>query len=127
MITRRDKSKRALDRAPAGLSTVHLSEVLMEGDSPDALGAVELLCVLSPDFRCEAETWRTIQVGKAVAVLVALENHAAATGRRIFRSVSAIEGLPDDALPTLEELNQIVESSGGRFEMLPNQMIKFNK
>ena len=128
MTTRSEKIKQALDRATAGLSTRHLVEILREGDSPDSLGAVELLCVLSPDFRAADGTWRaTTRAGKAAAVLIALENYVAATGKRIFRSASAMDGLPAEILPTKEELTQIVESSGGRFELLPNHMIKFHE
>jgi hypothetical protein len=58
---------------------------------------------------------------------VALENYVTATGKRIFRTASAIDGLPAEILPTEEELVQIIESSGGRFRLLPNQMIKFNE
>jgi hypothetical protein len=122
----RDRLKQALDSATAGLSTCQLTEALSEGDSPDAMGAVELLCVLSPDLRDVDGTWRTTRVGKAAAVLIALENYATATGKRIFRSASALKGLPDDMLPTEEELAQIAESNSERFELLPNQMIKFH-
>ena len=127
MTTRNDRIRQALDRTATGLSTLHLAEVLGDADSPESLAAVELLCVLSPDLRFMDGTWHTTRAGKAAAVLAALENYAIATGKRIFRSVSAMEGLRADSLPTEEELARIVESSGERFEVLPNQMIKFNK
>ena len=128
MTTRNAKIKQALDRAGTGLSTRHLTELLTEDDSPELLGAVELLCVLSPSFCTVAGTWRTTtQAGKEVAVLIAFENYVTATGKRIFRGDSAMAGLAPETLPTEEELAQIVGSTDGRFELLPNHMIKFRK
>lgn len=127
MITRRDKIKQTLDRATTGMSTRHIAEVLTDGDSPDTLGAVEFLCMMSPDFQAVNGCWLTTQVGKTAAVLLALESYASATGKRIFRSAAAMENLPAETLPTEEELIQILEGSGQRFVLLPNQMIKFNK
>lgn len=127
MSVRRDRIKRALDRAATGMSTRHLAEGLGDDGSPESLGGVEFLCVMSPDFQAANGVWLTTRVGKAAAVLVALENHVTSTGKRIFRSSAALEGLSADTLPTEEELVQILESSGQRFELLPNQMIKFNK
>ena len=84
MTTRRDTLKQALDRVTSGLSVRHLAAALAEDDSADTLGAIELVCVLSPEFRAVDGRWRTIRAGKAAAVLVALENYVTATGKRIF-------------------------------------------
>jgi hypothetical protein len=127
MSIRRDKIKQSLDRATTGMSTRHIAEALSEDSSPESLGAIEFLCLMSPDFQTVNGAWLTTRVGKAAAVLVALENYVTSTGKRIFRSSAALEGLPADTLPTEEELVQILESCGQRFELLPNQMIKFNK
>jgi hypothetical protein len=127
MSIRKDKLKQSLDRADGGLSIHHLAEVLGAGASPETLGALELLCVLSTDLRSVSGAWRTTRVGKAAAVLAAFENYAIATGKRIFRSTSAMDGLPEEILPTEDELAQIVDSSDGRFELLPNQMVKFHE
>ena len=127
MSIRRDKIKQSLDRATTGMSTRHIAEALREDCSPESLGAIEFLCMMAPDFQSINGFWHTTRIGKAAAVLVALENHVSSTGKRIFRSATALEGLPTETLPTEDELIQILESSGQRFELLPNQMIKFNK
>jgi len=128
MTTRNAKIKQALDRANGGLSTRDLAGLLTEDDSPELLGAVELLCVLSPSFRTVDGTWRTTtRAGKEVAVLTAFEAYVTATAKRIFRSDSAMAGLAEELLPTEEELVQIVGSTDGRFELLPNHMIKYHK
>lgn len=127
MSIRRDRIKQTLDPAATGMSTLHLAEALGDDSSPESLGAIEFLCLMSPDFQAVNGVWLTTKVGKSAAVLVALENYFTSTGKRIFRSAAALEGLPADTLPTEDELLKILEISGQRFELLPNQMIKFNK
>jgi hypothetical protein len=126
MNNHRQAIKHALDRAASGMTTRHLAEVLDDEHSAETLGAIELLCVLSSDFQNSNGNWLTTRVGKAGAVLVALENFVTSTGKRIFRSSAALEALPAEMLPTEDELVEILESSGQRFVLLPNQMIKFN-
>lgn len=123
----RDRIKQSLDGATVGMSTRQIAEALSQEGSPESLGAIEFLCLMSPDFQLVNGFWLTTRVGKAAAVLLALENHATSTGKRIFRSSAALEGLPADSLPTEDELVLILQGSGQRFELLPNQMIKFTK
>lgn len=118
--------KQAFDCANRGMPTRHIAEVLGGDCSADTLGAIELLCMISSDFQNSNGAWLTTRSGKAGAVLVALENFATSTGKRIFRCSAALEALPADMLPTENELVQILESNGQRFELLPNQMIKIN-
>jgi hypothetical protein len=127
MISRRDILFQALARTPGGLSCRNLAAMISEDDSAEELGAVELLCVLSPNLREVDGTWRSYRLGKSGAVLLAFENYAKATGKRIFRIESAIAGLPVEYLPTEEEIVHIVDSSSGRFTMLSNRMIKFHE
>ncbi len=124
MNLRIDRIKAALSNARVVVSTRQLGEVLDEPLNAERLGAIELLCVLHPTVLRSEGGWRTSQMGKTSSVILALENFAASTGKRIFRASSALEGLAADILPTQTELEEVIRNEGRKFEMLPNGMIK---
>ena len=122
-----ERIKAALTDARSVVSTRHLAEVLDEPSNAERLGAIELLCALNPSVSHSAGGWRSSQMGKASSVILALENFAASTGKRIFRASSALEGLAADVLPTQAEFEEVIRNEGNKFEMLPNGMIKIKR
>jgi hypothetical protein len=119
-----DRIRAALVNARTAVSTRHLSELLEEPLTGERLGAIELLCALNSTVSRSEGGWRASQMGKSSSVILALENFAASSGKRIFRASSALEGLTADVLPTQTELEELLKHGGSKFEMLPNGMIK---
>jgi hypothetical protein len=122
-----ERIKAALTDARSVVSTRHLAEVLDEPSNAERLGAIELLCALNPSVSHSGGGWRSSQMGKASSVILALENFAASTGKRIFRASSALEGLAADLLPTQAEFEEVIRNEGNKFEMMPNGMIKIKR
>jgi len=84
---------------------------------------LEALLLLSDRVREVGVQWRRGEVGRAELVLEALQRHADATGRSLFRAETALQTLPLELRPTQDELASIVLQSG-RFELLKNNMLR---
>jgi hypothetical protein len=91
-----------------------------------AAAAVEAVLVLSPETQRVEARWRVGLKGKSSRILAAIEAYSSSTGKKIFRASSALGSLATDEHPTAEELREILGSSGGRFSLLPNEMIRRN-
>ena len=115
-----------LQAHPGGVATKLLAE--RTGLSLDAENQtmLELFCMMLPGVRKEGGEWKAAREGKTAKVIACLENHARATGKRIFRAGTALKGLPPGQHPTTEELQRAVDATHGQLLLLPNEMIKFN-
>ncbi len=87
---------------------------------------MEALLVLSPEVRLIDGRWRLIEVARRDRILAAVEAYASTTGKKLFRAAAALDGLSLKDQPTIEELKGVLASSGGRYSLLPNAMIKRN-
>lgn len=121
-----DRVLEFLDEAPQGLTTRALTDRMGLDPSPENQAAVRIAVLMMREIREEDGRWRTVKPGKRGLVLAALENYASATGKRIFRVSSALSGLPAEEQPTESEIVETISDTHGRFQMLPNAMIKFN-
>lgn len=122
----RDELVEVLRGAPAGLPLSSIFSTLKSESRGLPAAAVEALLLLSPDIRFLDGTWRLIGTGRSNRILAAIESYASATGRTIFRAASALAVLAPDEHPTPEELAELIETTGGRFKLLPNSMIRRN-
>lgn len=107
-------------------SATRLCEKLGHPASAENMAVVEALLMFSPEFEKVAQVWKLVKKGRTARILTAIENYADATGRKIFRLSTALADLPPHEHPTEDELRHALESSHGRFQILPNAMIKRN-
>lgn len=122
----RDEMMAVLREFPTGLSTSGmLGRLNMDLHSKSA-AVVEALLLLAPEVSSVQGTWRLAKKGRDGTILDAIEIYAVDTGRRIFRASAALERIPLHERPSEEELRRTIEQSGGRYELLPNQMIRRN-
>jgi hypothetical protein len=122
----RDDLLAHLRDAPSGLSTAAvLGKINIEVHGADA-AVVEALLMLSPEVTQAQASWRLEKKGRVGMILDAIDLYAVSTGKRIFRAGAALESVPLHERPSHEELKQIIEQSSGRYELLPNQMIRRN-
>jgi hypothetical protein len=98
-------------------------EVLLDAET---LASLEMLCNYMPELSSEGGKWKIGTMGRSSQLLIAIENYAMSSGRRIFRLSSALAAIPAHEHPTSDELKQALEMSHGRFEILPNAMIRRN-
>ena len=115
-----------LTELPGGVSLRVIGKMCDVRLDAETLSSVELLCNYLPELSSEGGKWRTGAIGRSSQLLVAIENYAMSSGRRIFRLSSALAAIPAHEHPTPEELKQALEMSHGKFEMLPNAMIRRN-
>jgi hypothetical protein len=122
----RDEIIRGLRSVQTGLTTTALlSEISIDYQSAKA-AMVESLLLLSPEITLSEGRWRLVDQGRLGNILAAFDAHVTATGRRVFRAASALAGLPPHEHPTIEELQQAAQQSGGRYELLSNGMVRRN-
>jgi hypothetical protein len=122
----RDRILSELQTSPSGMSLPSLlSTMKIDGGTPNA-AAVEAILLLLPDIYFAESRWRTSLKGKVARILSAIEAYASSTGKRIFRAGPALSSLAVDEHPTEDELREVLASSGGRFTLLPNEMIRRN-
>lgn len=122
----RDRILSELQASPSGMSLPSLlSTMKIDGGTPTA-AAVEAILLLLPDIYFSESRWRTSLKGKAARILSAIEAYASSTGKRIFRAAPALSFLAVDEHPTEDELREVLASCGGRFTLLPNEMIRRN-
>lgn len=122
----RDRLLRALQRFPVGATLASLVADLQIDAHCDEASAVEALLYLSPEVRQIDGAWRLVDMGHRERILASIEVYASSSGKKVFRAAAALEGLPLKDQPTLEELRDVLASSGGRFTLLSNAMIKRN-
>ena len=70
--------------------------------------------------------WKIAQAGRSATILAEIENYSVSTGRKIFRLSSALGRIPIHEHPNEDELKQALDLSHGKYELLPNAMIKRN-
>jgi hypothetical protein len=122
----RDEIIRALRETQAGLTTTTLlSEISADSQSAKA-ALTESLLLLSPEITLSEGRWRLVDQGRLGNILAAFDAYVNAKGLRVFRAASALAGLPPHEHPTIEELQQAAEQSGGRYEILSNGMVRRN-
>jgi hypothetical protein len=113
-----------LSSAPGGLTTVAIAQRLELQATSDSFAAIEAALLLSPEVSREGNRWKLIVKGRAAQLLAAIENYADASGKRIFRLTAALSSFPASEFPTEPELREVLASSNGRFDLLPNAMIR---
>jgi hypothetical protein len=123
----RDQIIAILTQEQAELSTSKLCEKLGHPCSAEDFEVVEALLMFSPEIQKAGGSWKLVKKGRTARILTAIENYADATGRKIFRLSAALADLPPHEHPTEEELRHALEASHGRFQILPNAMIKRNE
>lgn len=122
----RDRLLFELQAAPSGMSLPSLlSTMKIDSGAPNS-AAVEAILLLSPDIYFAESRWRASLKGKAARILGAIEGYASSTGKKVFRASSALSSLAVDEHPTADELRDVLDSCGGRFTLLPNEMIRRN-
>jgi len=122
----RERLLKELQTSPTGLDLASLLSRLKIDGGTSACAAVEAVLLLSPEVYLSESRWRMGSKGKAGRILSAIEAYAGSTGKRIFRASAALSALSLDEHPTADELRGVLDSSGGRFTLLPNDMIKRN-
>jgi hypothetical protein len=121
-----DKIKAILARHPNGMSSASLCREALSSATPQDVAAIEIICMLSQDFTADGCHWRLAGRNRAGALVARLDNYATQTGKRLFRLSAALSGLSPHEYPTDDELRQALELAHGRYELLPNAMIKKN-
>ncbi len=121
-----DKIKAILARHPDGMSSASLCPEVLSTSTPQDMAATEIVCILSQDFISDGRHWRLAGQFRIGALLARLDNYATLTGKRLFRLSAALSGLPPHEYPTDDELRQVLDLAQGRYELLPNAMIKKN-
>lgn len=121
-----DKIKAVLARYPNGMSSASLCRETLSSATPQDVAVIEIICMLSQDFTSDGCHWRLAGRNRTGALVAMLENYATQTGKRLFRLSAALSGLPPHEYPTDDELRQALELAQGRYELLPNAMIKKN-
>ena len=114
----------ALSGPAARHYTIALVEACDLPVDPENAAAVQLLIHYMPEIVRDGDRWTLARVGKSSKILSAIENYAVSSGRKVFRLSSALAGIPANEHPTEDELRQALELSHGRFELLPNAMIR---
>lgn len=122
-----DRLLSVLSAAPGGLPIGALLERIDVQSTPYSLAAIEATLLLSPEVSREGDRWKLMVKGRAAGLLTAIENYADTSGKRIFRLAAALSNLPASEHPTEEELREVLNSTDGRFDLLPNAMIKRNQ
>ena len=122
----RDRVLEVLHQVPSGASLAHILSELQINGHCEAGSAVEALLFLSPEIRLIDGRWRLIEVARRERILAAVEAYASTTGKKLFRVAAALDGLSLKDQPTIEELKGVLASSGDRYSLLPNAMIKRN-
>lgn len=92
----------------------------------ETISTVEVLLQYSPEVIFDDGKWRIAQFGRSSKLLAEIENYSVSTGRKIFRVSAALQRIPAHEHPTETELQQALELSHGRYELLANAMIKRN-
>jgi hypothetical protein len=103
-----------------------LAENCCTDSSPESNSAIDMVCYLSPEITRKGFRWSLAEQGRAARIAAALDNYAVSTGRKIFRLSAALENIPVHEHPTVDELSQALAITNGRYELLPNAMIKRN-
>lgn len=122
----RDQLLVCLDNIPGGVPINALAEQCDIGKDAEALAALELLCRYSPELGFDCGKWKAVKTSRGARILAAVENYAVSSGKKIFRLAPALSAIPADEHPTEDELTQALEMSHGRYELLPNAMIRKN-
>jgi hypothetical protein len=122
----RDRLLTILNDTPSGCSATTLAEQSGVGTEPESVAAVEFLCLFSPELVSDGSRWKLATSSSSGKILAAIENYATSSGKKIFRLSAALQGLPAHEHPTEDELAQALSASHGRFQLLPNAMIKRN-
>ena len=112
--------------SPTGLDLPSLLSKMRIDAGTSASAAIEAILMLCPEVYLAESRWRMGSRGKASRILSAIEVYTSSTGKKIFRASAALSSLSADEHPTADELREILGSSGGRFTLLPNDMIKRN-
>jgi hypothetical protein len=116
-----------LAAAPGGLTTRAIAERLDVQATAYSVTAMEAILLFTPEVSREGDRWKLMVKGRATQLLAAIESYADASGKKIFRLAAALSSIPASEFPTEEELRDVLESSNGRFSLLPNAMIKRNQ
>ena len=122
----RDNIIASLAACPGGASIETLAAQCEMRKDCETLGALEVLCYYSPELGLEDRKWKVIMTSRATRILAAIENYAVSSGKRIFRVASALAVIPVHEHPTETELTQALEMAHGRYQLLPNAMIRRN-
>ena len=122
----RDLMLARLAEADAGTSLTSLLAAIDAPKDAETAYAAEVLLAYSPELLCNQGEWTVTKAGRTASILAAIENYSVSTGRKIFRLASALQHLPAHEHPTETELQQALAMSRGRFDLLPNAMIKRN-
>lgn len=92
----------------------------------ETASASEILLRYSPNVVFDDGKWKLAQEGRSATLLAEIDNFSVATGRKIFRISSALGRIPVHEHPNEDELKQALDCSHGKYELLPNAMIKRN-
>lgn len=122
----RDRIIRELQAVPTGLDLSSLLSRMGIDVASAASASIESILMLSPEVYFAESRWRIGSKSKASRILSAIEVYTGSTGKKIFRASAALGSLSAEEHPTADELREILGSSGGRFTLLPNDMIKRN-
>ena len=92
----------------------------------ESAAAVEMLLHYSSEVVFDNGKWKLAHAGRSATILAAIENYSVSTGRKIFRLSSALGRIPAHEHPNEDDLKQALDLSHGKYELLPNAMIKRN-
>lgn len=120
----RDTLLSALRGSSQGLPSTALAEQVDTICQPERVAAIEAILLLSPEVRRDDGRWKLSSESRTMRILSAIDAYADTSGRRIFRVSSALANLPPSEHPTEAELTTVINSSGGRYQLMPNAMIK---
>ena len=126
-VTLHDRLLSVLAMAPGGMTSASTADRVEMPADPLSIAAVEAVLLLSREVNRDAGRWTLVVKGRSARLLAAIESYADASGKKIFRLASALSSLSVFEHPTEEELRDVLASSNGRFELLPNAMIKRNQ
>lgn len=119
----RDSMLSKLNEA-SGSTLVGMASDLGSTPSAESIAALEIVLFYCSDVHSQDGKWSVAKTGRTAAILAAIDNFATSTGRKIFRVSSALQSIPPHEQPTETELQSALEMSHGRYELLPNAMIK---
>lgn len=120
----RDRLISSLGDNTGGATINSLAEQCEVGKDAEALAALEMLCHFTPELGIDSDKWKVARVGRGAQILAAVENYAVSSGKKIFRLSAALSAVPAHEHPTEDELTQALEMSHGRYQLLPNAMIR---
>ena len=92
----------------------------------ESTAAAEMLLYYSSEVVFDDGKWKIAQAGRSMTILAEIENYSVSTGRTIFRLSSALGRIPIHEHPNEGDLKQALDLSHGKYELLPNAMIKRN-